>query len=58
MTEKSLFISSCSRRDLARRRAGRLSVLGLAPWATSVTPPALLVIAAGLAAFIAGRGGI
>ncbi len=51
MDEKSVFISSCSRRQLARRRAAR------AIWRYDV-PPVLLVLGLGLAAFVAGRGGI
>ena len=51
MEERSLFISSCSRRELARRRPNRAltstHVLGLA---------VVLVIA--LSAFIAAHGGL
>jgi hypothetical protein len=57
MTEKSLFISTCSRRDLARRRPWRRAFLGLPPRLATVAP-VLLVIFAGAAAYVAGRGGI
>jgi hypothetical protein len=48
---KSVFISSCTRRQLARRRPPR-SVLRLQLLV------ALLVLAIALAAVIAGRGGL
>jgi hypothetical protein len=51
VAEKSVFISSCSRRQLARRRAAR------AMWRYEL-PPVLLVLVLGVAAFMAGRGGI
>ncbi|MEA2158206.1 MAG: hypothetical protein QOD66_586 [Solirubrobacteraceae bacterium] len=51
MAEKSVFISSCSRRQLARRRVAR------AMWRYEL-PPVLLVVALGVVAFMAGRGGI
>ena len=57
MTEKSVFISSCTRRQLARRRSARLALRGLGDWRYGL-PPALLIAGAGLAAFVAGRGGI
>jgi hypothetical protein len=55
MESKSVFISSCSRREMARRRpsrtagrlAGRLELL-----------VGLIVLAAGLVAVIAARGGV
>jgi hypothetical protein len=51
MASSKLFISSCSRRQLARRRPGhaqlRLQLLLM-----------LLTLIAALAAFVAGRGGI
>jgi hypothetical protein len=51
MPDSHLFISSCSRRQLARRRLGRvllrLQVL-----------LALIVLLSAAAAFIAGRGGL
>ncbi len=50
MTEKSLFISSCSRRQLARRRSGR----SLRRLVTSAT---LLFAVIGALALLAGRGG-
>jgi hypothetical protein len=50
MEDRSLFISSCTRRDLARRRARRHL---FAPGALT-----LVVLAAALGAFIAARGGI
>jgi hypothetical protein len=57
MTETNLFVSSCSRRELARRRghAGRLIAV------SRVSHPGLaslvfLVVCA--LAFIAGRGGL
>jgi hypothetical protein len=51
MPHSRLFVSSCTRRQLARRRPGR------------TTHPAqlmivMILILAGLAAFVAGRGGI
>jgi hypothetical protein len=51
MAGSSIFISSCSRRQLARRRSTR----------STVRPQVLLtllVLAMGLAAFVVGRGGI
>jgi hypothetical protein len=48
---KSVFISSCTRRDLARRRAGR-------PALRLQLFVALIVLAAALAAFLALRGGV
>jgi hypothetical protein len=48
---KSVFISSCTRRDLARRRAGRP-----APRLQLIV--ALIVLAAALAVFLAVHGGI
>ncbi len=56
MTETNLFVSSCSRRELARRRGPR-RVATLA----RMGQPALLTLAClavCAAAFIAGRGGI
>jgi hypothetical protein len=57
MTEKSLFISSCNRRQLARRRQGRRALLSLPPRVATLAP-ALLIVVAGFAAYVAGRGGI
>jgi len=51
MTESRLFLSSCSRRELARRRPGR-SV----PWLALIV--GLLVVLVCAAAFLVGRGGI
>jgi hypothetical protein len=51
MSEKSLFISSCSRRDLARRRPAR----GLAPTQILVL---MLVLLAAFVGVVAGRGGL
>jgi hypothetical protein len=51
MEGSTIFISSCSRRELARRRQPR----------SALRPQALLVLfglAAGLGALIAARGGI
>jgi hypothetical protein len=48
---KSVFISSCTRRDLARRRAGR-------PALRLQLFVALIVLAAALAAFLALHGGV
>lgn len=52
MTESKLFVSSISRRELARRRPGRA-------WgrAQLVAMLMLLVAAVAVAAFLAGRGG-
>jgi hypothetical protein len=50
---KSIFISSCSRRQLARRRPhGRMLVL------RSELVLTLLVLALGFGAYVAGRGGV
>jgi hypothetical protein len=51
MEDRSLFISSCSRRELARRRPMR-SVVRIQ------VVLALLVLAAALAALILARGGV
>lgn len=51
MTEKSVFISSCSRRELARRRPVR------GVWRYELLL-VLLALAIGVAAFLAGHGGI
>jgi hypothetical protein len=51
MTESRLFLSSCSRRELARRRPGR-SV----PWPALLV--GLLVVLVCAAAFLVGGGGI
>jgi hypothetical protein len=51
MDGPSMFISSCSRRQLARRRATRTAF-------RSLLLVAVLVIAAGFGAFVIGRGGI
>ncbi len=54
MTESRLFMSSCSRRELARRRPGRT-----VPWRVLLLGLlGLLVVLAGAAAFLMGRGGI
>jgi hypothetical protein len=53
MDESSLFISTCSRRELARRRPRR-------GW-WSLAMPALITLAivlAGMAAYVAGRGSL
>jgi hypothetical protein len=51
MSDSSIFISSCSRRDIVRRRMSR-SALPLQALLT------LLVLFVAFGAFIAGRGGI
>jgi hypothetical protein len=51
MPQTQLFMSSCSRRELARRRSRRA-----APWLVLVL--GLLVVLVGAAAFLLGRGGI
>lgn len=51
MTDSRLFMSSCSRRELARRRPGRT-----VPWRALLL--GLLVVLVGAAAFVMGRGGI
>jgi hypothetical protein len=51
MPHSRLFVSSCTRRQLARRRPGRTTV----PAQVLIV---MILILAGLAAFIAGRGGI
>ena len=59
MTEKSVFIGSCSRRELARRRQARGAFRrGAAERLVAGWPPVVLLAAAGLAAFVVGRGGI
>ncbi len=47
----SIFISSCSRRQLARRRHARSLV-------RVELLVVLLIVASGLGAFVAGRGGL
>jgi hypothetical protein len=55
MTEKSVFISSCSRRELARRRPDR----NLWRYEPQLLVIVLLLTAAfAFAAFVVGRGGI
>jgi hypothetical protein len=53
MESKSVFISSCTRRELSRRRS---------QWGGGVLRMqilmALLVVALGFGAFVAGRGGV
>jgi hypothetical protein len=51
MSESRLFLSSCSRRDLARRRPGRVLP-------RPVLIVGLLVVLVCAAAFLLGRGGI
>jgi hypothetical protein len=51
MSETRLFMSSCSRRELARRRPGRR-----VPWPALFL--GLLVVLVCAAAFLLGRGGI
>ncbi len=51
MTDPSIFISSCSRRDIVRRRMSR-SVLPLQALL------AVFVLAAAFGAFVVGHGGI
>jgi hypothetical protein len=51
MPESRLFMSSCSRRQLARRRPGR-AVLRIQ------LALVMLLILAGVAAFVVGRGGL
>ncbi len=56
MSESSLFLSSCTRRQLARRRSGRVRsalISRLVPMLLTVS-----VVLAGAAAFMAGRGGL
>jgi len=45
--EKSLFVSSCSRRDLARRRGGRSRIA-----ASSLTVPGLVALSCVLAVMV------
>jgi hypothetical protein len=53
MEGKSIFISSCSRRQLARRRlAPRVNVLSVQLMVV------LVVLLAGFGAFVAGHGGL
>jgi hypothetical protein len=51
MPESRLFMSSCSRRQLARRRPGRATL-----WIQLAL--VMLLILAGAAAFVVGRGGL
>ena len=51
MESSKVFISSCSRRQLARRRSSRGGVLRMQMLLM------LLVVGLGVGAFIAGRGG-
>ncbi len=51
MPESRLFMSSCSRRELARRRPGRT-----VPWPTVFM--GLMVVLVCVAAFLLGHGGI
>jgi hypothetical protein len=51
MSQSRLFMSSCSRRELARRRPGRT-----VPWRALAL--GLLVVLVCAAAFLVGRGGI
>lgn len=60
MADRSLFISSCSRRDLARRKSGRAPArrgLGQAP-ARAPLLLTLAVLVLALAAVLAARGGL
>jgi hypothetical protein len=50
MPESRLFMSSCSRRQLARRRPGHAAL--------RIQLLLLLLILAGIAAFLVGRGGL
>jgi hypothetical protein len=52
MDDSKVFISSCSRRQMARRRPPRGGVLRMQMMFV------LLVLALGVGAFVAGRGGI
>jgi len=52
MAQTGIFISSCSRRELARRRPARNAALRVQLMV------ALVVLAAGLAAVMLARGGI
>jgi hypothetical protein len=52
MDGSKVFISSCSRRQLARRRTSRGGVLRMQ------LVLMLLILALGVGAFIAGRGGL
>jgi hypothetical protein len=62
MPDPDIFISSCSRRQAARRRPPRGVVRGVVrvqlPLALLQLLVALLLIAAAFGAFVAGRGGV
>jgi hypothetical protein len=61
MSERGVFISSLSRRQLARRRALRWRIPGLRGWRAiwlRALPPAAMTAVAGFAAYVAGRGGL
>jgi hypothetical protein len=55
MAETGIFISSCSRRELARRRQGRSSGVPSVLWSTVVV---LVLLAIALGALVLARGGI
>jgi hypothetical protein len=55
MGHSSPFVSSCSRRQWARRRSGRSRRAGV--WMPLPLLATVLAIAVGVAAFVAARGG-
>jgi hypothetical protein len=57
MTESQLFVSSCSRRELTRRR-GRGRFTALTAWLSHPAGVTLACVAVCAGAFVAGRGGI
>jgi phage shock protein PspC (stress-responsive transcriptional regulator) len=66
MADPDIFISSCSRRQMARRRASRGMVRGAVRGVARVQVPvaplqllvALIFVAAAFGAFVAGHGGV
>ena len=56
MGDSSPFLSSCSRRQWARRRGGRARYSVIARLGPALLATSFLLV--GMAAFVAGRGGI
>jgi len=56
MGDSSPFLSSCSRRQWARRRGGRARYSFVGRFGPALLATSLLVV--GMAAFVAGRGGL
>lgn len=54
MTESKLFVSSCSRREMARRR----NHAGATAWVSHPNLTAFVFVVVSVGAFLAGRGGL